>query len=262
VKYLLLLLISFGVIAEDSFKEVEDKLKSAISSDIRTDKEKDRDRNRRPISTLKFFGFKDDMKVVELLPGGGWYTKLLAPVLKENGELYVAYGVSRVKTNLIEANEDFKHINVAAQDAEVFREEGAKFYSIKNPELGIKKADMVLTFRNYHNFAEDGRRAMNDAAWKTLKVGGIYGVVDHTRRHMQGDNDENRRRIDPVLAIKEIQEAGFELVDYSTLHYRPDDELLYEVGRKSVTGNTDRFTLKFKKVKKIILFIKGTLYSM
>jgi predicted methyltransferase len=53
--------------------------------------------------------------------------------------------------------------------------------------------------------------------------------------------------MDPVLAIKEIQAAGFELVDFSDLHYRADDELRYEVGRKTVTGNTDRFTLKFVK---------------
>jgi predicted methyltransferase len=64
---------------------------------------------------------------------------------------------------------------------------------------------------------------------------------------MEDDGPENRRRIDPVLAIKEIQAAGFRLVDYSKLHYRPDDELRYEVGRASVTGNTDRWTLKFIK---------------
>jgi predicted methyltransferase len=67
---------------------------------------------------------------------------------------------------------------------------------------------------------------------------------------MQADNNENRRPIDPVLAIKEIKDAGFILIDCSDLHYRPDDELRYEVGRKTMTGNTDKFTLKFKKVKK------------
>ena len=61
------------------------------------------------------------------------------------------------------------------------------------------------------------------------------------------DTAENWRRMDPVLAILEIQAAGFELVDYSNLHYRPDDELRYEVGRKTVRGNTDRFTLLFRK---------------
>jgi predicted methyltransferase len=64
---------------------------------------------------------------------------------------------------------------------------------------------------------------------------------------MQGDSTEVWRRLDPVLAIQEIQAAGFQLLDYSDLHYRPDDELRYEVGRKSVTGNTDRFTLLFVK---------------
>ena len=64
---------------------------------------------------------------------------------------------------------------------------------------------------------------------------------------MQPDDVENRRRVDPVLMIKEIQSVGFELVDFSDLHYRLDDELRYEVGRRSVSGNTDRFTLLFRK---------------
>jgi predicted methyltransferase len=88
---------------------------------------------------------------------------------------------------------------------------------------------------------------MNASAYKALKQGGTYAVVDHTRRHMQKLDNENGRRIDPVLAIKEIEAAGFVFVDYSSLHYRPDDELQYEVGRKTVTGNTDRWTLKFRK---------------
>ena len=88
---------------------------------------------------------------------------------------------------------------------------------------------------------------MNDAVFESLKSGGLYGVVDHTRRHMQKDHDEVWRRMDPVQIIKEIESSGFEFVDYAPLHYRADDELLYEVGRKSVTGNTDRFTLLFKK---------------
>ena len=88
---------------------------------------------------------------------------------------------------------------------------------------------------------------MNEVAFAALKSGGIYAVVDHTARHMEGYNNSNRRRFDPVKAIKEIQAAGFELVDFSDLHYREDDELEYEVGARSVTGNTDRWTLKFKK---------------
>lgn len=241
-------LLAGSAFASD-FDATKDKIKSALESDIRVEADTKRDRNRRPVSTLEFMGLRDDMKVVELLPGGGWYTKVLGPVLAENGELHLAYGTSRA-SKLIEEHDSLSQVKLAATDAEIYREEGARFYSIKNPDMGVKKADMVLTFRNYHNFAEDGRMAMNEAAWDALKMGGIYGVVDHTRRHMEGENDENRRRFDPVKAIKEIQAAGFELVDFSDLHYRADDELEYEVGRRSVTGNTDRWTLKFRKVKK------------
>ncbi|WP_394496201.1 hypothetical protein [Shewanella sp. ENK2] len=74
-------------------------------------------------------------------------------------------------------------------------------------------------------------------------------IVDHTRRHMMPETDEMRRREDPVDVILEVQAAGFLLEKSSNMFYRPDDELRYEVGRKTVTGNTDRFTLVFRKPK-------------
>ena len=64
---------------------------------------------------------------------------------------------------------------------------------------------------------------------------------------MEPGNSENRRRLDPVVVVKELLDVGFEFVGYSDLHYRADDELEYEVGRRSVSGNTDRFTLLFRK---------------
>ena len=233
------------VLAAD-YDEVKAKLKSAMTADIRKSAEIDRDRNRKPIETLEFFGLRDDMTVVELLPGGGWYTKLLAPVLAEKGEFYLAYGTKRALNN-VEGQPGFEKVQVTAADAKISRAEGARLYTASNTDLGIKDVDMVLTFRNYHNFDEPSRNALNTSAYKALKSGGIYALVDHTRRHMQEDNYENRRRLDPVQAIVEIQAAGFEVIDYSPLHYRPDDELIYEVGRKTVTGNTDRWTLKFRK---------------
>jgi len=245
VLVMFLLILSSSLFASD-FSAVEPRLKAAMESDIRTEKEVERDRNRKPVDTLDFFGLRDDMKVVELLPGGGWYTKLLAPVLAENGEFYVAMGTGRVKENVLN-QPGFEHVQVIAEDANIYRPEGARSYTVEMSELGVQDADMVLTFRNYHNFGAEGRAAMNQAVYGALKPGGIYAVVDHTRRHMEGDTPENRRRIDPVLAIREIQAAGFELVDFSDLHYRADDELKFEVGRKTVTGNTDRWTLKFRK---------------
>ena len=232
--------------AANDFDAVEAKLEVAMASEVRTERDIERDRNRMPVETLRFFGLRDDMRIVELLPGGGWYTKLLAPVMAENGEFFVALGTGRVEKTLA-GEKGFENIKIVARDAKVYRPEGSRFYALELDGLGVNDADMVLTFRNYHNFGPEGRAAMNKAAYKALKPGGVYAVVDHSRRQMEADSDENRRRMDPVLAIKEIQAAGFELVDFSTLHFRPDDELRYEVGRKTVTGNTDRFTLKFRK---------------
>ena len=235
-----------NVAAADDFLAVEAKLKEAMASDVRTERELERDRNRMPVETMRFFGLRDDMRIVELLPGGGWYTKLLAPAMAENGEFFVALGTGRVEESLA-GKPGFENINIVAQDANIYRPEESRFYVLELDGMGVQNADMVLTFRNYHNFAAEGRATMNQAAFEALKPGGIYAVVDHTRRHMEANSDENRRRMDPVLAIMEIQAAGFELVYYATLHFRPDDELRYEVGRKTVTGNTDRFTLKFRK---------------
>lgn len=228
------------------FDAVKAKLDTAMSADIRTDKEVARDKNRMPIETLEFFGLRDNMKVVELLPGRGWYTKLLAPVLADKGELYLAYGTGGAEAALKDLA-GFDKIKVTAKDTKISRPEGSRFYVASDTDLGVKNVDMVLTFRNYHNVDADSRAAINTSVYKALKSGGIYALVDHTRRHMQKLDNENGRRLDPVLAIKEIQAAGFEFVDFSDLHYRADDELRYEVGRKSVTGNTDRWTLKFRK---------------
>ena len=127
------------------------------------------------------------------------------------------------------------------------REEGGRRFVIEDLKIDTSDIDMVLTFRNLHNFTESSRAQLNAEAFRVLRSGGLYGVVDHTRRHMQSDNSENWRRMDPVLMIKEIEATGFKFIDFSDLHYRFDDELVYEVGRRSVTGNTDRFTLLFEK---------------
>lgn len=236
---------SFNSFAADNFETTASKVKSAMSADIREGKDTKRDVNRLPLQTLEFFGLRDDMKIVELVPGGGWYTKILAPVVADKGQYYGALYTGPIKK--LAEKPGFEKIKILAEDSKIYKKEGAEFYSLEASTLGVTDVDMVLTFRNYHNFVEDGRRKMNKLAFDALKSGGTYAVVDHTRRHMEQNAPANNRRFDPVLAIKEIQEAGFEFVDFSNLHYRADDELRYEVGVKSVTGNTDRWTIKFRK---------------
>ena len=226
--------------------EIDAKVEQALAAESRPAADRDRDRNRKPLETLNFFGLKDDMRVLELIPGGGWYTRVLAPVLAENGKLYVALGTRRVGEGLL--NEPgFEKVELLETTDNLRRPQGSRFYQLDDFELGVSGLDMVLTFRNLHNFDPESRARVNGQVFKALKKGGLYGVVDHTMRHMEPANYENRRRIDPVLVIKELVDLGFEFVDYSDLHYRADDELEYEVGRRSVSGNTDRFTMLFRK---------------
>ncbi len=241
-----LLLAGIGHSIANEFDAVQSKLEAAMKAPIRTEADTRRDHNRKPVETLEFFGLRDDMTVIELIPGGGWYTKLLAPVMAEKGKLYVALGTGKIEKNLLD-KEGFSKVSVIAQDAKLGKKPGARLYFLELSDLGVKNADIVFTFRNYHNFDDEGRMAMNQAVFSALKPGGVYAIVDHTKRHMEPDTPENRRRFDPVTAIKEVQAAGFIFEDSSDLHYRADDELQYEVGRKSVTGNTDRWTLKFRK---------------
>jgi len=225
--------------------DLQTAVTAAMQSPNRTEAEKARDENRLPLETLTFFGLKENMRVLELVPGGGWYTKILAPVLKDKGKLYVAIGTQGVEQMI--ADGTLTGVEVVNVKGEFKRPEGSRRFYIDGLSWDLGDIDMALTFRNLHNMTEEGRAALNKAVFKSLKSGGLYGVVDHTRRHMAADTYETWRRMDPVEMIKEIEAAGFEFVDYTDLHYHPDDTLVYEVGRKTVTGNTDRFTLLFKK---------------
>ncbi|MFK7954833.1 MAG: class I SAM-dependent methyltransferase [Lysobacterales bacterium] len=225
----------------DAFAE---KIRAAMAADIRTESETVRDANRKPVETLSFIGLNSDMKVLELVPSRGWYTKLLAPAIDD---FHVAIGTTSVKDNL-KTQAGFEHINVIEpKDMAMSRDQETRLNSIAPFSFGETGFDAVLTFRNVHNFDEAGRRNINAAAFEALSSGGVYAVVDHTRRHMEPLTPVNRRRADPVAIIKEAQDAGFMLHSYSDLHYKPADNLTLEVGNDAVTGQTDRFTLVFRK---------------
>jgi len=227
--------------------EIRQLVIAAMQSDIRTDAERARDSNRQAPEVLEFFRLSPDMRVIEILPFSGWYTKILAPILQDEGKLYVThpmptfYSDAFIPVADLAGMEDVEEIAWGAPQPD-----GSGPFFASGP-WNVEPVDLVLTFRNYHNFDYDGRMAVNRSVFDALKPGGLYGIVDHTRRHMEPGNSENGRRVDPVLAIKEVIDAGFEFVDYSTLLRRPDDELRYEVGRRSVSGNSDRFTLLFRR---------------
>jgi predicted methyltransferase len=218
------------------------KIEQALSSSIRDAAETARDANRKPGEVLEFFGLEDGMKVLEISPATGYWSKFIGPTLCENGgELVFSVGVS----------DDFKN--------DVMSLDGLECTSAINNEISLRNLpefsfddsqfDMVLTFWNLHNPSVEGRKNLNEAVFSALNSGGIYGVVDHTRRHLEPTSREaqNGRRLDPVLIIKEMIDVGFEFVDFSPMHYHPEDNLSQEVGTPGVRGNTDRFPMSFRK---------------
>ncbi|MFT5299063.1 MAG: putative methyltransferase [Colwellia sp.] len=226
--------------------ELQKDIQSAMKMEYRTEADTKRDRNRSPAQALAFFDFKKNMKVIEFAPGNGWYTKILAPLLAEQGELYLAYKAEWLD-NMDEllSHKVFKSTKklpiALSWNNKEYR------YDLGKLSFGMNDADMVLNIREYHNFNKEDKTKLNNAAFSALKSGGTYVIIDHTRRHMIDESRELSRREDPVTVILEVQQAGFILEKSSNMFSRPDDELIYEVGRKTVTGNTDRFTLVFKK---------------
>ena len=216
------------------------KIEENLGNDLRDDAEIARDTNRKPAEVLEFFGLEDDMKVLEISPASGYWSKFVGPTLCENGgELVFAVGVS----------DDFRNEVMSLDGLECTSaiNNNITLLNIPSFEFDTNNFDLVLTFWNLHNPPVEARTNMNKAIFNALKPGGIYGVVDHTRRHMQPDNRAVGRRLDPVLVIKELLDLGFEFIDYSDMHYHAEDDLSLEVATPGVRGNTDRFTLKFRK---------------
>ena len=238
---ILSVLLSSQLMAADS-TATRNKIEQALTSSIRDAAETARDANRKPGEVLEFFGLEDDMKVLEMSPATGYWSKFVGPTLCENGgELIFSVGVS----------DDFKN-DVMSLDGLECTSAINNDITLRNlPEFSFDDSqfDMVLTFWNLHNPSVEGRKNLNEAVFSALKSGGIYGVVDHTRRHLEPTSREaqNGRRLDPVLIIKEMIDVGFDFVDFSPMHYHPEDNLSQEVGTPGVRGNTDRFTMSFLK---------------
>ena len=239
------MLISFCSVAASN--SIQDRVSEIMAMDHRTETDTVRDRNRAPQLALEFMGIREDMKVIEFAPGNGWYSKILAPLLKEKGELHMAY-----KKEWLDSLDDILAEKVMSKAKKLpmeldWNNEEYRYVFGEKIDFGISDADMVLCIREYHNFNAEDKARFNKAVFSALKPGGIYVVIDHSRRHMAPETWELRRREDAVDVILGVQQAGFKLEKSSNMFYRPDDELVYEVGRKTVTGNTDRFMLVFKK---------------
>ncbi len=233
---------SFG----EGDNQVEADVEKILKMSHREESDKARDWNREPARALAFFGLRKNMKVIEFAPGDGWYTKVLAPLLRDDGELYLAY--KKEWLNHLDPILKKKRLRKAKKLPIALDWDPKNYkYTLGEIDFGMTDADMFLSIREYHNFFQEEKDRLNKAVFESLKPGGAYVIVDHTRRHMQPEVHELRRREDPVQVILDVQAAGFVLEKSSDMFFKSDDELRYEVGRKTVTGNTDRFTFVFRK---------------
>ena len=237
----------FTFSSPSSAQGIEDKVKEALNANFRTDNHRAADIYTLPAETLTFFGLKEDMQVLELMPGrAGYYTKILGQVLADSGKLYLGLDGQAVAEELPKWG--LNKVEILEDHFEMIRGQPRGNNTIgEQLNFSVSDLDMVLTFRNLHDFSHDSQRMLNKKVFNTLKSGGLYGVVDHTRRHMEPYNEITWRRIDPVWMIKELQDIGFEFVDYSDLHYRAHDPLKTDTTTPELNRDSDRFTLLFRK---------------
>jgi predicted methyltransferase len=245
-------------------------LDAALAGTHRSDRNKARDQFRHPKETLSFFGLRRDMTVVEIWPGGGWYTEVLAPVVKGKGRLYVAqYGTNPAA--------NYQRQEMAGL-ADKFKQYPDVFSEVKSSALWAPDqleiapagtADLVLTFRNVHNWLDPNYKQdpamLFSAFFKALKPGGILGVVDHrwpdakTEDPKAGNGYVSEER---VMALAKA--AGFEFAGRSDVNRNPKDTHDWKNGvwtlqpdldvpkgedpqKYRAVGESDRLTLKFRK---------------
>jgi predicted methyltransferase len=222
-----------------------------------------RDRYRHPVETLAFFGVKPGHTVIEITPGGGWYTEILAPYLASGGQYIGALPAAAPDSGGGKRNATLRQ--KLAGDP-VYAKARLIEFDAKDPVFGpAAGADVVLTFRNLHNWLAAGTTEYHlRAAYDALKPGGVLGVVDH--RAKPGTDIETSKKsgyVTEQLVIDLAGEVGFELDARSEVNANPKDDTdhpngvwtLPPVNRHDAAddamykaiGESDRMTLRFRK---------------
>jgi predicted methyltransferase len=258
-----LALVSAGASAEESPAQ-DERLKEVIAGDHRSADNAARDAYRHPYETLTFFGIRPDMTVVEIYPGRGWYTEILAPYLKDNGTLYAAEAPSDPSYEALQRSLeafDQKLKDSPELYGEVKRTTVTKDGDIAPPE----SSDLIVTFRNTHSFMRAGTEDASFAAmYKALKPGGVLGVVQHRGDpNVKQDPKAATGYVNEDYVIALAENAGFELAGKSEINANPKDTKDYPKGvwtlppsfrlgdedrdKYAAIGESDRMTLKFVK---------------
>ncbi len=228
-----------------------DVIAAAVADPNRPEADKQRDGNRKPGETLVFTGVKPGDKVAELLPGGGYFTRIFSKIVGPSGHVYALVPApspdapadapdfaARVKA--IAADPHYSNVSVVVEP----------FSQLKAPV----PVDLFWTSQNYHdlhNIPGVDVGVFNQLIFDALKPGGIYLVLDHAAEPGSGTRDTGTlHRIDVEAAKKEVLAAGFVFVGASDLLRQPGDSHTVKIFDPSVRGRTDQFILKFQKPKK------------
>jgi predicted methyltransferase len=264
---LLLVVMIVSVVARAADNGPDTSLDQIIAASHRSAEARARDVYRHPRETLLFFGLRPDMHVVEVWPGSGWYTEILAPYLHAHGTYYAAhYPVDDRTSSYIQRARDAFIAKLHARPDLYDRTVVTAADPAGHVALAAQgSADLVLTFRNVHNWIGEGRdQAMFDAFYRVLKRGGVLGVVEHRAR--PGTTLAEMRRTgyvteDYVIAL--AHNAGFRRYVKAEINANARDTKNYPAGVWTLPptlrlgkqdrqkyldiGESDRMTLKFFK---------------
>jgi len=245
-----LLAVFFSIVgvAKDAPK-TPSYITASIADAKRPTSDTDQDANRKPEPVLMFTGVKPNDHVIDLLPGGGYYTRLFSKAVGEKGAVYsvtpnelltkFAKALDGVKA--IADSGDYKNVTVLQQPAV--------------PVTAPQPVDIIFTSMNYHDYhnpllGSPDMAAFNKSVFNALKPGGVFIVLDHAAAAGSGfDATNTTHRIDPAAAKAEILTAGFEFVGESDVLRNTDDDHTLGVFDKSLRGKTDRFLFKFRRPK-------------
>lgn len=243
------MMIGASLAATAAAQPIKPYLAAAVADPARG-ADKDADARRKPAEVIAFSGVKPGDKVVDLIPGSGYFTKIFSKVVGPKGRVYMIWPNEYAK----EAMPDpIKNRELAKQpgygNITVIEQPGAAFAT---PE----PVDLVFTVQNYHDYADKfmGRidpMVFNRAVYKALKPGGTFLIVDHVAEAGSGMRDtDTLHRIDPAIVKKQVTDAGFVFDGESNVLRNPKDNLKIMVFDKTVRGHTDQFIYKFHKPRK------------